>query len=603
VTYRIALLLVCAGAGLLVPAGATHAQVVEPTQAQFLLSNTPTPPPAASPGWQTRSIPDEWARTQPGQGGIGWYRFTFSVDDPAAEPWAVLINHRATVYVNGTAVGGAQDLYSTSPGPFLPPVLFVIDPKVLRAGENEVLIGMHALPDVQIGGLNSARVGPKRLLRLRYEIYYFLKVTFCQASVVLNFTLAALFGALWLRRREDSIYGWFALACTAWATRPWLLLIRDPQLDHWAWDWLVLVQLAWMYTLSLMLTRRFFKLERPWVESVALAYSVGVVLVFPVYPQLDRMMLLLPATFANYYFMWILVRGAWRTRNQEENVFAIGAAALVLTTIADTLWVTHAVPRTTWQAGHFGTLVLSVSLAWILISRFAQALRAAENTGVELARQVERKRHELDASYRSVQELRQREAVINERERIMRDLHDGLGGQLVSALALSQGAEASKAAVTQTLREALDDLRMVIDSLEPAGDLLALLGTLRGRLEPRLLQQGLRFDWQVEDIPAMPDFGPDKALQVLRIVQEAIANVLRHSGARTVTVRTGTEAQPPAVFVQIADDGSGFAEARAGGRGLQNMRQRATRIGGQLDVASGDNGTIVRLSLPLASAA
>ena len=148
----------------------------------------------------------------------------------------------------------------------------------------------------------------------------------------------------------------------------------------------------------------------------------------------------------------------------------------------------------------------------------------------------------------------------------------------------------------------------MIDSLDPAeGDLLVLLGTVRSRLEPRLHQQGLRFEWQAQDLPAIPGLSPDKALQVLRIVQEAIANILKHARASTVTVRTGVAAmaqgRAQAVYIDIADDGIGIAAAPQAGRGLGNMRSRAERIGARLEVESRAPGTSVRLWLPLREAA
>ena len=601
--YRTALLIICAGGWLLGAAGPASAQVFEPTRADFLLSNMPTPPPADAAGWQSRAIPDVWKFTQRGQGGIGWYRVDFTLEAAPEEAWAVLIDHRGTAYVNGAPIGGAADLHELKPTPLLPSRLFAIAPALLHPGHNELMVGIQSRADAQGSGLRGVWLGPERLLRPRYQVHDFFKVTLNAASIVVELVVGLLFGSLWLQRRRDTLYGWFALTCWVWAVRPWLLLIRDPTRDHRAWAWLVDLQLAWMAFLSLVIAHRFFRLAAPRLERVMLAYATALTLAVVVYPRLNRDFMLAPLQWVPYYFLWIGVTQALRTRRAEELAFAAGAVLFALAMAHDSLALLNVISLGAWVTWQYSTLALSLILAWILIRRFVEALRVAENTGVELARQVEEKRQELDASYRSMEELRQRQAVVSERERIMRDLHDGLGGQLVAALALSQGDATPKAAVTQTLREALDDLRMVIDSLDPVeGDLLVLLGTVRGRLEPRLAQQGLRFDWRVQDIPEIPGFGPDKALQVLRIVQEAIANVLKHAGARTITVTTGTDPAGSCVFVQVADDGAGFADEPGGGRGMHNMRHRAERIGGTLDVDSSAGGTRVRLSLSLARA-
>ena len=190
-----------------------------------------------------------------------------------------------------------------------------------------------------------------------------------------------------------------------------------------------------------------------------------------------------------------------------------------------------------------------------------------------------------------------------ERERLMREMHDGLGGQLVSTLALVQSGGALPEDVEEGLKDAIEDLRMVIDSLSPMeGDLGALLGTLRSRMERRLAQQGLSFRWEIQDLPLLTWLGPEAAVQVLRIVQEAITNVIKHARAATITVQTGRQANRlgrGGVFVAVTDDGEGFAESSAAGRGLHNMRARASRVGGELIIQPSRRGTLVKLWIPL----
>jgi signal transduction histidine kinase len=192
---------------------------------------------------------------------------------------------------------------------------------------------------------------------------------------------------------------------------------------------------------------------------------------------------------------------------------------------------------------------------------------------------------------------------------MMRDMHDGTGGQLVSALSLLEAGDYRGDELAETLRAALADLRLSIDSLETGpADLLGVLALARTRLEGRLEHHGLRFAWEVQDVPTPHGFGPEQSLHVLRVFQEAVTNALKHARAKTIAVRTGTahDAQGrTCVFVEIADDGRGHAAAAAagtpGGRGLRNMRRRAEEIGGDVTIASSPAGTAVRLTLPLAT--
>jgi signal transduction histidine kinase len=152
------------------------------------------------------------------------------------------------------------------------------------------------------------------------------------------------------------------------------------------------------------------------------------------------------------------------------------------------------------------------------------------------------------------------------------------------------------------------DLRLAIDSLDAGeADLLVLLAQARARLEPRLEPHGVHFAWEVEDVPTPSHFGPEQTLHVLRVLQEAVTNVLKHARARVIAVRTGEASDAsgrPNVWIEIADDGCGMRGDAAtprdgGGRGLRNMRRRAAEIGGMIELSSDETGTRVRLVLPL----
>ena len=86
-------------------------------------------------------------------------------------------------------------------------------------------------------------------------------------------------------------------------------------------------------------------------------------------------------------------------------------------------------------------------------------------------------------------------------------------------------------------------------------------------------------------------------LQVLRILQEAFTNILKHAQASRISVGTSVEAGR--VSIRVSDNGRGFNESQSTGRGLANMRARAHRIGGVLEVAPSAGGTTLALSLPI----
>lgn len=207
---------------------------------------------------------------------------------------------------------------------------------------------------------------------------------------------------------------------------------------------------------------------------------------------------------------------------------------------------------------------------------------------------------ELEASRERLQRVEQQRLVDEERHRLMQDMHDGLGSSLVSALRAVERGQLSAAQTAQVLRDCIDDLKLTIDSMEASStDLVLLLATLRFRLEPRLKSAGIKLRWEVRDVPALEWLTPRHSLHVLRILQEAFSNVIKHAGADEVVVRT--IASGDSIAVHIVDNGHGFdvsVSHHAGKRGIQNQHRRATAIGASVEWDTSSKGTRFILRLP-----
>lgn len=154
--------------------------------------------------------------------------------------------------------------------------------------------------------------------------------------------------------------------------------------------------------------------------------------------------------------------------------------------------------------------------------------------------------------------------------------------------------------MAETLRRAIDDIRIVIDSLDPsATNLPASLAKLRVRLEPLLRRNGIDFRWSFEDIPGLETFPPEAALHVLRIIQEAVTNTLRHSGADRVEVRIRASGhEPRQLHISVRDDGRGLLiPTSSNGRGINNMQFRTEELGAALRIDGTSSGTRIDLTI------
>jgi signal transduction histidine kinase len=204
----------------------------------------------------------------------------------------------------------------------------------------------------------------------------------------------------------------------------------------------------------------------------------------------------------------------------------------------------------------------------------------------------------------------QRELILlRERERMARDLHDGLGHSLV---ALSVQLEAvqrlypvdpSRASaqiddMKRLTRDSMAELRRALDALRDPGPEDQSLREALERLGMTLgTRAGLKVSWRVADTPPL---SPPLAETLRRVAQEALTNVERHAAATTVALTL--DAQPDALVLTIADDGRGLppdAETRPGHYGLRGMRERVEGLGGTLSLASNGQGTSVTARLPL----
>jgi signal transduction histidine kinase len=156
--------------------------------------------------------------------------------------------------------------------------------------------------------------------------------------------------------------------------------------------------------------------------------------------------------------------------------------------------------------------------------------------------------------------------------------------------------------VLAALQDSLDDLRLLMDSADMGRQLRGALVAWRSRWDPRLTALDIALDWEVSDELDTVNLHADAVLQVMRILQEATANVVKHAGATRMRLRVRREAS--GLRVEVCDNGAGLPAAapRPGARGLRNMQNRARLLGGQLVVESlpaPERGTRVALQLPL----
>jgi signal transduction histidine kinase len=206
--------------------------------------------------------------------------------------------------------------------------------------------------------------------------------------------------------------------------------------------------------------------------------------------------------------------------------------------------------------------------------------------------------------------LQAQAAVVVERGRIARELHDVVGHN-VSMMVVQAGAAArvlegeqpnvrgALTAIEQTGRQTVDEMRRLIGVVRSDDGLaLAPQPTLADleQLAANVRDAGLPVEVRIEGLPTPLPPGVD--LSAYRIVQEALTNTLKHAGPARATVTVRYE--PSAVEVEVCDDGDGSGTGAGTGNGLIGMRERVALWGGELEAGRrGDRGFAIRARLPV----
>lgn len=241
---------------------------------------------------------------------------------------------------------------------------------------------------------------------------------------------------------------------------------------------------------------------------------------------------------------------------------------------------------------------LGLSMILSLARQASEARRTVVRSNEILAAQLTEQNAKLEASYEAQKQLLQREVMLVERQRIVRDMHDGIGGQLLGLMMQVRGGGASPVEVEQGLQASIADLRLIVDSMDSAEEGLAeTMRSFEHRVRPQVEAAGIALDF-VAEVDESLDLGPRPTLQLLRILQEAVTNAMRHSGARRIAVAGSAGAQGP-IRITISDNGTGLPEGYRRGRGLTSMETRARNLGGALSIVTGSEGTCLTLEVPV----
>ncbi len=570
------------------------------------------------------TLPHEWRSDQRLPKTSAAMRVLYSIDYPiyywpeqGLGLWNIAVTgagHNAAVFLNGKLLGISGSFEQPVARNHSRPMLFPIPDGLIKEGDNR--FDIYVVSDsAEEGFLGEAFIAPSEILAPAYRLYYFFRFTAAQVITLSMLVLSGFMCVLWFYRRSDAEYGLFALMGLFWSVHTLNQFMVDIPLSTPYWNWLNQASLAGLFVCSIVFIHRFLHQKYVIAERALLIATVVLMLVLGLVPQPWFYPLVstvwMPLVLAGT--LYVLVTTLLKIREQpgiELGALAVAVAIIFLLMVHDQLVVWGILPVYEGHLLHFGAPFLLLAFTWILLRRFVESLNSAEQYNAELRllnqqleSRVEEKSRRVAQSYEMIRQLGQEQVVQQERSRIMRDMHDGIGVYLTSMLRQLEYEPLDRQHLKDSAHNALNDLRLMIDSLgSTSTDLPAMLGMFRIRITRLVEACQVGLEWEVAELPPVEDFGPERALNLLRILQEAVTNALKHSGATMIKLSADTETlsdDQRQIVIRIKDNGRGFNPQRAAGNGLRNMQHRARKIRAVFDLETQPQGTCVVVRLPL----
>jgi len=245
-------------------------------------------------------------------------------------------------------------------------------------------------------------------------------------------------------------------------------------------------------------------------------------------------------------------------------------------------------------------LMLIYGSAYFLFAAFIVIVREA----VAARDESQKQKAELQLAHQQLQDYTERAeelAVLQERNRLARELHDSVTQSLHSATLLAEAGQREASSgdnekareylirLGEISQQALREMRLLVYELRPlALSGVGLVGALQQRLDAVERRSGVEVDFSTEDEIKVPE---DIEEELYRIAMEALNNALKHANPTsvTVTLRKVEKRELPCIELAIIDDGVGFDpanEENQEGFGLTSMRERIEKLGGELEILS-----------------
>jgi len=543
--------------------------------------------------WADTQLPHDW-NVEDLSVSLLWYRFNFFVSDKQPDLYAIylpVIAQNAVVYLNGVVIGNAGSTEDPVSRNWPRPLIFPIASDSLIVGNNELML--QVISDLPGRGLlPKFYFGKWEDLMPAHAYRKMLKQTALGAAVAILILVALFLFFITWKRKESSEYAWGAATFLGLTGHSIQIFFKHISVPEFYWEWWRHLCVGYTIFFMLMFVNRYFKLQMKGLEISCAVYLIFISIVSLGFSLTAELQALYFKYAGGLWGLSSLLMGiaplsvALNNAIRKQNIPALYmlCVGLVMFTLGahDVLFVNGFLTRENGFLIHYASPLVAVLLTVILVSRLIETSRELEELNISLEQRVRDSNRALTESYEKVQKMEQERLLALERERFNRDMHDGLGGHLSTALALAESDVRPNDALTKTIRDATDEMRLMLDTAEAMSENIGMIiGSLRQKLQRQTDAAGFQLLWQIENTSAINKLGPGTALNIIRILQEAVNNSINHSGGDTIRVRVFENKRY--VVMELTDSGVCSTLSRVSGKGIKNLEQRAKELGSKIN--------------------
>lgn len=534
------------------------------------------------------------------------------------------------VYLNGVWIAGLPKSDVRGSYHWNRPLLLPLARRLLRADGPNVLTFELATWDSRVV-IPPLYVGDTHSLSIIYEVTTFIGWSLAQASNVFCL-LAGMFmlGAWLASRRDGAVFAHAGATTVIWSLLFSLVLLPYvPAHLMEVWQWARYAGVGAVVALLTMFVHTFVEQPlKPMQRRLLLLAAASASLIFPFVGEparswLDRYWLPLLLLF-HLHACSRLVVYAVRTRSRPAMSLLFQSVLAQVFALHDHNVTTQIVRFTPLGSGwslsellvapiylsHLSVPLLLFVVAQILLTKFQANVRRIRDNNRILSETLEQRERELLVSHQRQRDMENEAAAQSERDRIYRDLHDGIGSKLVTTLFSVRDRAINHEQLEVRLMDALRDIREIISVTDPQEQrsIQDVVFTFCAQLDEALGRADFHVEYDIPDDLELVLLG-DRTKQLMRIIEESVANSLKYAGGSCL--RVSMRLNDLALTLSVSDDGKTPVEGSgvptmaatpsplSGGSGLAGMRRRAQMLGAAYSFERSAAGACTRLTLPL----